>query len=111
MFSEINKGTNFKILLPMANDNIRLNSTDNDRNKPNKLVKQQVIEPLHILVVDDEELVLEVAKELLQELGNTVYTALSGFDALNIIKDTDNIKLALIDRMMPKMDGVELFMR
>ncbi|MDD3500852.1 MAG: response regulator [Candidatus Cloacimonadales bacterium] len=109
VFSEINKGTNFKILLPMANDNIRLNSTDNDRNKPNKLVKQQVIEPLHILVVDDEELVLEVAKELLQELGNTVYTALSGFDALNIIKDTDNIKLALIDRMMPKMDGVELF--
>ncbi len=103
--SELNKGTTFQILLPAAKSEPAI------EDKTIIINETQItnVEPLHIVIVDDEEFVLEIAKELLQELGNTVYTAQSGAEALEIVKSHADIKLALIDRMMPKMDGVELF--
>jgi CheY-like chemotaxis protein len=52
--------------------------------------------------------ILEVAKELLEEIGCNVHSTDSGFEALEIIEQHPEISLALIDRIMPKMDGFTL---
>ncbi len=98
--SEMNKGTSFTIYLPYSQTAI-IHTVPEATNKP--------INKHTILIVDDEEFVLEVAKELLQELGNEVIIASSGKEALNLLNLNPHIDLAILDRMMPKMDGIQLF--
>jgi len=61
----------------------------------------------HILIVDDEENIREVCKELLEEEGYKVTLAVDGQDALEKI-DLDVFDLFLIDMAMPRMGGLEL---
>jgi len=100
--SVINEGTCFTILLPW---------TSAAMDMPYSQQVQMINTSQKIMLVDDEAFVLEVASELLQELGNTVYTALSGSEALEVFAQNPDITLAIIDRMMPKMDGIELYKR
>ena len=60
-----------------------------------------------ILVVDDEQHIRELIKVYLRNEQFTVIEATDGFDALAKLKD-HLIDLAIIDVMMPKMDGWEL---
>jgi CheY-like chemotaxis protein len=61
-----------------------------------------------ILVVDDEEIIRELARELLGQLGYTVITANDGIQALDVFRERrDEIDLAVIDVMMPRMGGRE----
>jgi len=64
-----------------------------------------------ILLVDDEEIVLNIAKDLAEELRNKVYTASDGLEALELLDNHMDIDLAIVDRMMPKMDGLALLKR
>jgi len=61
-----------------------------------------------ILFADDEEIVLEVGRKMLEALGYTVHTAIDGQEAVNKIlkKDTDFCAV-ILDVSMPKMDGIE----
>ncbi len=64
----------------------------------------------HILVVDDNELNLKLATKVLEKEGHKTSTALNGFEAL--AQATDNPPdLAILDVMMPDMDGYELCAR
>lgn len=63
-----------------------------------------------ILVVDDEEAYRILVKSILEGEGYEVLLADSGMNALEIIK-RKSIDLALLDLMMPKMDGRELMKR
>ena len=59
-----------------------------------------------ILVVDDESLVLEVSKEILEQAGFHVLTAFTGEEALEVYKSSeDGIDLVLLDLSMPGMGG------
>ena len=58
-----------------------------------------------ILVVDDDELIREALKELLEIKGYSVSTATTGQEALNLIDRPSNIGLIILDLMMPVMDG------
>ena len=58
----------------------------------------------HVLVVDDEPLILEVAALSLETAGWTVSTAASGAEALERAA-TDVPDAILMDVMMPEMDG------
>ncbi len=60
----------------------------------------------HILVVDDDKNVRYVMRELLELENYTVFTAEDGEEALGIMLDY-HIDLAIVDIMMPKMDGYE----
>lgn len=63
-----------------------------------------------VLLVDDEAMITGVGKEMLAVLGYKVLTASSGFEAINIVKERANeIDLVIIDMIMPKMSGGELF--
>ena len=61
----------------------------------------------HILIVDDEQSIRELCKELLEEEGYKVTVAVDGQDALDKM-DYDVFDLFLIDMAMPRIDGFEL---
>jgi len=63
-----------------------------------------------VLLVDDEQMVLEVGKAILQRLGHEVVTAESGEEALEKF-DQDAIGCVVLDLTMPGMDGKETFGR
>lgn len=60
----------------------------------------------NILVVDDDKNTRLLFKAVLEAEHYTVYTAENGVDALEIM-DKEHIDLAVLDVMMPKMDGYE----
>ncbi len=63
-----------------------------------------------ILIVDDNEMNLKVAKGLLQPLQMNIDTASSGKTALEMVQ-TKQYHIVFMDHMMPEMDGVETTQR
>ncbi|MDR0652372.1 MAG: response regulator [Synergistaceae bacterium] len=59
-----------------------------------------------ILIADDMETNLVMAKGLLASYDVTVHTCMSGKEAVEAVK-TEKFDLILLDHMMPEMDGVE----
>ena len=101
--SEKGEGTTFSIYLPATEKMIEQKDVLSD-----ELVKGKGI----ILLVDDEEMVLEVGKELLDNLGYEVLLAENGQEALELYKkNLDKIDLVLLDMVMPVMGGGEAFDR
>jgi DNA-binding response OmpR family regulator len=65
----------------------------------------------HILVVDDEPGVREVVKRYLERDGYVVSTASTGPEALGIIDRERDIRLVVLDVMLPGLDGIEIVRR
>lgn len=66
-----------------------------------------VIMAQHILVVDDEKLIVKGIKFSLEQDGMLVDVAYDGEEALNLIKSTE-YDLIVLDVMLPKMDGLDV---
>lgn len=62
---------------------------------------------MKILVVDDDPNILELVSIQLIQAGYTVLKAVDGFGALELL-GTDLPDLAVVDVMMPRMDGYQL---
>jgi CheY-like chemotaxis protein len=60
-----------------------------------------------ILVVDDEELIRNLAVTFLSKLGHSCLTAVDGVDALEKMKES-KIDAVITDIKMPNMDGITL---
>ena len=61
-----------------------------------------------VLVVDDEELVRSMARELLEELGYRVVTARDGLEGVEVYRNSaQRPDLVLLDLVMPRMGGRE----
>ncbi|MBC2321718.1 response regulator transcription factor [Listeria booriae] len=60
-----------------------------------------------ILMVDDDSNIRELVTIFLEKEGFTVFNAQDGVDALSVLEKT-TVDLAVIDIMMPNMDGWEL---
>lgn len=65
------------------------------------------IKNIKLLVVDDDKEIAKLAAIYLKEDGYEVFTAYSGKDALELMQ-TQEIHLAILDIMMPGMDGFEV---
>ena len=62
-----------------------------------------------ILVVDDEDDTIELARMVLEFEGYRVFSASNGQDAIDFFKNNDEKPdLILLDVLMPKMDGLEV---
>jgi hypothetical protein len=102
LYSEPGRGARFNIYFPVT--------------------KAVVTEPLHeqmdltgsgmILVIDDEPHVRELCKDMLESLGYTVLLADSGISGINLFRERrGDIALVVLDMIMPKMGGSEVFLR
>lgn len=101
IYSEKNKGSTFKVLLPFSD-------------KPAAPIDiNQDIQPLQtsgtVLLVDDDGTVRGIGREMLEEFGYAVITAHDGRDAIEKFQQTKDISFVLMDLTMPRMDGVQAF--
>ena len=63
-----------------------------------------------VLLVDDEEIVVGVGKQMLQKLGYTVIVARNGQEAIDVCKNNpDEVGLVLLDMIMPGMEAGETY--
>lgn len=100
--SRVNNGTIFHIYFPLSDLETKEKADENEVFKKEGL----------ILLVDDEEMVRLVCRELLYSLGFKVLTAVNGLDALNVFnKHIDQIDFVILDMIMPVMNGKEAFYR
>ncbi|MDR1840708.1 MAG: response regulator [Holophagales bacterium] len=60
-----------------------------------------------VLVVDDAQTNLYVAKGLMMPYGLQIDTAISGFEAVEKIKNGNTYDIIFMDHMMPEMDGIQ----
>jgi two-component system cell cycle sensor histidine kinase/response regulator CckA len=102
VYSELGKGSCVKVLLPASQGGV----------SPQPVSAAASAAPLAgaVLVVDDEEAVREVARQMLENLGFTVLVAVDGVAALDAFwSHREEIRLVLLDMTMPRMDGEETF--
>ncbi len=64
----------------------------------------------HVLVVEDDKEILEGVGIYLKNQGYTVFKASNGFEGLEVI-EREKIHLAVVDIMMPGMDGITMTMK
>lgn len=101
--SEPGYGTTFTILLPATTRNVT---------QKQEAVEESLFGSETILLVDDEEMILEVGRQILEALGYTVLTATSGLEAVSLYSNNrEDIKAVIMDMIMPNMNGRDLFDR
>lgn len=61
-----------------------------------------------LLVADDDDLLRNLVKEVLEDGGYQVYAAADGQETVDIFWEHPEIALVILDIMMPKMDGIEV---
>ncbi|MCL1878925.1 MAG: ATP-binding protein [Defluviitaleaceae bacterium] len=116
--SEVGIGTTFFIRLPQKSGSQQTLGPDIVENLQNFQLSQRAFHKRHhftyehmpygkVLVVDDVESNLFVAKGLLVPYGLTVDTATSGFEALHMVKEGKTYDIIFMDHMMPDLDGIE----
>lgn len=101
LYSEVGKGTSFHIFLPCSGEEAVLQLSASDVVTGSGL----------ILLVDDEEMVRFVGKEMLEEMGYQVLLAEDGKDAVKTFIDNHrDIDLVIMDMIMPEMNGRDAFL-
>jgi CheY-like chemotaxis protein len=97
------QGTTFKVMFPASA--VQPPRLQPPRRGPVKLEGRSAI-----LVADDEEGVLVIARTILESLGFGVLTAMDGSEALEVYRaHMDEVLCVMLDLTMPKMDGEEAF--
>lgn len=95
-------GSVFKIYLPLVAASINIQA-DGD-----EIIRGSG----GILLVDDEEILRGVGRDLLEDLGYTVYLASNGQEALELFdSQRSKISLVILDMIMPRMGGKETFLK
>jgi PAS domain S-box-containing protein len=99
--SEKGKGACFTTYLPASGKTIV-----KDEIQPQDFIKGNET----ILLVDDEDMIIESAGEMLEELGYTVLTAKGGKEALQILQQSkQKIDMVILDMIMPDMSGSDTY--
>ena len=116
--SEPGKGSTFTVRLPQGRVDSSLLGADMAgnlhrfrANSGAQMKRMQITrEPMpygHVIVVDDVEANIYVAKGLLAPYGLKFDSAGSGFEAIEKITNGNVYDIVFMDHMMPKMDGIE----
>jgi len=90
----------------MANNLMKLNVNNSSKIR-NMQVQREYMPYGRVLVVDDVETNLYVARGLMAPYGVSLETAISGFEAVEKIRNGSTYDVIFMDHMMPKMDGIE----
>ncbi|MBW2311522.1 MAG: PAS domain S-box protein [Deltaproteobacteria bacterium] len=103
VFSKKGEGTTFTIYLPVSEGRIV-----KEEEVSEKILKGKET----ILLVDDEEMILKIGRDLLNAMDYKVFTARSGREAVELYKgQKDSIDLVILDMIMPEMGGGQVYDR
>ena len=103
--SQRGEGTTFNIYLPASD-------REAEEEGPDPKKHEVHYGQGSILLVDDEEMIVEVGKAMLERLGYRAIIARSGQEALNLYeKQREDIDLVILDMIMPGMGGGETYDR
>ncbi len=101
VYSEVGRGTTFKIYLPEVQEELSAEAV--------RLSEELPRGNETVLVVEDEPIVRELARVTLERLGYRVLSAGAGKEALRLVGTTaGQVDLLLTDVVMPGMNGREL---
>jgi len=101
--SQKGEGTTFNLYLPASEKEIII-----ERELPDEILKGKET----ILLVDDESMIIDVGKQLMEKMGYKVLTARDGKEAMEIFeKNWEEIDMVVLDMIMPGMGGGECFDR
>ncbi|PCJ99424.1 MAG: hypothetical protein COA45_05135 [Zetaproteobacteria bacterium] len=103
--SEVGKGSTFSFSIKLEAQTITKTSDDGADNDTRKNNTKQV-RPLHILVVEDNEMNRKVLEGFLSIDGHTLSMAKNGMEALDICRTT-KLDLILMDIQMDGLSGLE----
>jgi two-component system cell cycle sensor histidine kinase/response regulator CckA len=99
--SQKGHGTTFKIYLPASNRKVTGKA---------ELVQEPVKGSETVLLVDDEETIIDVGRQMLEKMGYTVLVARSGKDSIEIYRvHMEAIHMVILDMIMPEMSGGETY--
>ena len=103
--SDVGKGTIVKIRFPAIDGDIQPSPPERICRIPGSGLGQGMI-----LLVDDEQMMLNSTRRMLEKIGYRVLSAVSGREAIEIYrKRADDIAMVILDFIMPEMDGSETF--
>jgi len=98
--SEVGKGAAFHVYLPTIKRKL---TADEEISTPLPMGCE------HILLVDDEQPLVEIGRQMLERLGYSVATRTSSIEALELFKtDPDRFDLVITDIVMPNLTGDKL---
>jgi CheY-like chemotaxis protein len=102
VYSEPGSGSCFSIYFPVYNDSNKITRDDND---------QEIVSGSGtVLIIDDELLILNIAKGFLEQCGYSVITAQGADAGIEIYnKEHSRISAVLLDLSMPGKSGLEVF--
>lgn len=102
VYSELGKGSSFKVYLPVVKESVA--SGDQKNSNGDSFKGQETV-----LLVEDEEMVRNLTREILEMNGYRVLTASDGEEACRVCDNYDQeIHLMVTDVVMPQMSGREL---
>ena len=102
VFSEVGKGTTFRVYFPSSTGRVSQRQPD--------ITTISVTGSETILVAEDHEGIREVANEILSSYGYTTILAADGQEALRLFRqDPTRIDLVILDVAMPGLSGTEAF--
>lgn len=99
--SQINEGSIFRVYLPSIKNKNPVDTQEKVLTKPEN--------GKIILVIDDNEMMLKIANQMLNKCGYKVLLANNGADGIQIFKNNPQISLVLLDLIMPDLSGLEVF--
>ena len=103
VYSEKGHGSTFNVYLPASEKEV----TEEKRSDGDTLRGSETV-----LFVDDEDMIIEIAEDLLNSLGYKALTARSGKEAIEIFDENkEHIDIVLLDMIMPDMSGSDTYDR
>ncbi len=104
--SELGKGSDFYFTIVLPMDELQAQSIGQAGSEPHKITSA---EGMHILLVEDNDLNIEIAQTILEMEGAIVDLAHNGKEAVDrfLSAEPERYDLILMDIQMPVMDGLE----
>jgi two-component system cell cycle sensor histidine kinase/response regulator CckA len=103
VYSELGRGTTFKVFLPIHDEPATVQAESQPRRENAPRGSET------ILFAEDEDAIRKVAKRILERVGYTVLPASNGQEALTLAEThAGKIDLLVTDMMMPQMNGMQL---